>query len=84
MTRASGAIERMVTVACAHGYTRAQALQAVILACDSIIERQAGNSSVNMPYMRAIRGEAMRKWRATPQETSLPMRGQSAQRGKAE
>jgi hypothetical protein len=84
MGRAADLVERMVTLACARGFTRAQALQAIALASDEIIQRQAGNSSVNLPYMRAIHGEAMRRWRSTPLETSLPMRGQSAQRGKAE
>lgn len=71
----------MVTAACAHGYTRQQALQAVILACDEVLTRHAGSTSINLPYMRAIKGEAERKWRTTPQETSARMRARSTKRG---
>lgn len=81
MARAAATVERMVTAACAHGYTREQALQAVILACDEILSRHAGSTSINMPYMRAIKGEAERKWRATPHETSVRMRAHRTQRG---
>lgn len=81
MARAAGAVERMVTAACAHGYTRAEALQAIVLACDHALARYAGTTSINLPYMRAIRGEAMRKWRATPQETSTRMRAGRDKRG---
>lgn len=84
MPRSTHAVERMVTAACAHGYTRAQALQAIVLACDEVLTRYAGSTSINLPYMRALRGEAMRKWRATPQETSTRMRAGSAKRGSAE
>lgn len=81
MARAAAVVERMVTAACAHGYTRAQALQAVILACDEVLTRNAGSTSINLPYMRAIKGEAERKWRATPAETSARMRARSKKRG---
>lgn len=81
MHRAGAAVERMVTVACAHGYTRQQALQAVILACDEALRRHAGSTSINLPYYRAIKGEAERKWRATPKETSTRMRAGREKRG---
>lgn len=77
-------VERLVTSVTAQGHTRAEALQVIILSCDRVLEQYAGNNVVNLAYMRAIKGEAERKWRATPSETSARMRARSRWKGKAE
>lgn len=81
MARASDVVERMARAAQRQGYTRPEALQAIALACDHMLERYAGAASLNLAFVRAIRGEAERKYRTSLPDNVLPMRGQAHERG---
>lgn len=81
MARPAQVVERMVTAACRNGYTRTEALEAVALACDHMLERYAGVKTINLAFIKAVRGEALRQLRTSPPDNVLPMRGQGNKRG---
>lgn len=84
MARASQVVERMARAMQGQGYTRAQALETIILACDEMCTRYAGATTLNLAFVRAIQGTARRKLAAAPSAIVLPMRGQGTQRGKTQ
>lgn len=74
----------MVAAAWRNGFSRTEALQAVALACDSVLERYAGTKTLNMAFIKAVRGEANRQLRTSPPDNVLPTRGQGYRKGQAE